>query len=51
VYVITRYTYTTVIGMTNFVVEIVTAICVNPVLVDMPPVAVAYTVNGVIERE
>jgi hypothetical protein len=51
VYVITRYTYTTVIEMTNFVVEVVTAIFVNPELVDMPPVAVAYTANGVIERE
>jgi hypothetical protein len=48
VYVITRYTYATVIEMTNFVVEVVTVICVNPVLVDVPLVTVAYAVNGVI---
>jgi hypothetical protein len=36
--------------MTIVVVEVVTVTGVNPVLVDVRPVAVAYTVNGVIER-
>jgi hypothetical protein len=37
--------------MTNFAAEAVTVICVNPVQVDVPPAAVAYTANGVIERQ
>ena len=49
-YVITRYIYTTVTEMTNVVVEVITMVGVNPVLVDVPPVTVASTFNGVSER-
>jgi hypothetical protein len=36
--------------MTNVVVEVVTMTGVSPLLVDVPPVTLAYTFNGVSER-